>query len=72
MGKTTKKTQKTWSAEIFHSRKTKEGKFYNREEKDKRPDPIRFTQVRASGSILDPVSWSLLSLFQQYFSNSVV
>lgn len=47
--------------------------WHNREEKDKRPDPIRFMPARIPGPTFDTkASWSPLSLFQLFFSTTVV
>ncbi|KAL7382417.1 hypothetical protein ABVT39_021878 [Epinephelus coioides] len=60
----------------FRAREEEEGeeaRWHNKEEKDKRPDPLRFIPVREPGPTLDPTaSWSPLSLFQLFFSDSVV
>ena len=50
-----------------------EERWHNREEKDKKPDPIRFMPARIPGPTFDTTqSWSPLALFQLFFSASVV
>ncbi|XP_033493159.2 uncharacterized protein LOC117263673 [Epinephelus lanceolatus] len=60
----------------FRAREEEEGeeaRWHNKEEKDKRPDPLRFIPIREPGPTLDPTaSWSPLSLFQLFFSDSIV
>ncbi|CAB1354041.1 unnamed protein product [Coregonus sp. 'balchen'] len=50
-----------------------EDRWHNREENDEQPDPIRFMPTRVPGPTIDTTaSWSPLSLFQLFFSTSVV
>lgn len=47
--------------------------WHNKEERDKRPEPLEFKPVRRPGPTLNPtVAWTPLSLFQLFFSHSVV
>ncbi|XP_058475752.1 piggyBac transposable element-derived protein 4-like [Solea solea] len=48
-------------------------RWNNREEEDQKPDPLSFTPARSPGPRFNrSASWSPLSLFQLYFSKSVV
>ncbi|KAM3607405.1 uncharacterized protein V6R79_007286 [Siganus canaliculatus] len=48
-------------------------KWLNREENDTKPDPLKFMPARTPGPTFDTTAkWSPLSLFQLYFSDSVV
>ncbi|XP_042337524.1 piggyBac transposable element-derived protein 4-like, partial [Plectropomus leopardus] len=50
-----------------------EDRWHLKEEKDARPDPLRFLPVREPGPTIDPsASWSPLSLFQLFFSDTVL
>uniref|UniRef100_A0A1A7YLU1 Si:ch73-353p21.4 n=1 Tax=Iconisemion striatum TaxID=60296 RepID=A0A1A7YLU1_9TELE len=50
-----------------------EEKWHNREEEDITPQPLRFMPARKPGPTFDTTtSWSPLSLFQLFFSQSVV
>ncbi|KAF3850836.1 hypothetical protein F7725_012608 [Dissostichus mawsoni] len=47
--------------------------WHNREEKDQRPEPLKFMPARVPGPTFDTTSsWSPLSLFRLFFSASVV
>uniref|UniRef100_A0A667XQU2 PiggyBac transposable element-derived protein domain-containing protein n=2 Tax=Myripristis murdjan TaxID=586833 RepID=A0A667XQU2_9TELE len=50
-----------------------EERWHDRQEKDKKPDPLRFNPARVPGPTFDTAkSWSPLALFQLFFSTSVV
>ncbi|XP_016527966.1 piggyBac transposable element-derived protein 4-like isoform X1 [Poecilia formosa] len=50
-----------------------EEQWHNREDEDQKPQPLRFVPARMPGPTFDTTSsWSPLSLFQLFFSSSVV
>ncbi|XP_062275925.1 piggyBac transposable element-derived protein 4-like [Scomber scombrus] len=50
-----------------------EERWHDRQEKDKKPEPLRFRPARIPGPTCDTTkSWSPLALFQLFFSTSVV
>ncbi len=50
-----------------------EERWHDRQERDKKPDPLRFMPARIPGPTCDSTkSWSPLALFQLFFSASVV
>ncbi|XP_044024992.1 piggyBac transposable element-derived protein 4-like isoform X3 [Siniperca chuatsi] len=70
-----KKRRRSGSAtsRVREEKEGEEDRWHNREEGDKIPDPLRFRPARQPGPTLDTsASWSPLSLFQLFFSTSVV
>ncbi|XP_034089483.1 piggyBac transposable element-derived protein 4-like [Gymnodraco acuticeps] len=73
-GKTSLKPRKRGRGGSSSSRTTEEElRWHNREEKDRRPEPLRFIPARIPGPTVDSTAaWSPLSIFRLFFSTAVV
>ncbi|KAG7219363.1 hypothetical protein INR49_019095 [Caranx melampygus] len=73
LGTSSTASKKSRNGRMTSAESEEKDRWHDKEEEDIKPDPLRFLPARTPGPTFDTIrTWSALSLFQLFFSDSVV